>query len=109
MNNKTRSIVSYITIIGWLIAYFVEKEKADDLVKYHLKQALGLFLVGLVFGIILGILVYVLPSSIGILLSYVNYIFWVLAIFGIINAANSAKKPVPLIGKFFESKFSFIG
>ncbi|MBB1138145.1 DUF4870 domain-containing protein [Myroides sp. WP-1] len=108
MNTKTLSIVSYLTIIGWLIAYFGGKENADDLLKYHLKQSLGLFLVGLIFSVVLGILIFVLPSSIGILLSYINYIFWILAIFGIINAANSAKKSVPLVGKFFEDKFNFI-
>ena len=31
MDNKTLSIVSYISIIGWVIAYVVGKDKADDL------------------------------------------------------------------------------
>ena len=35
MDNKTLSIVSYITIIGWVIAYFVGKDKADDLLKIN--------------------------------------------------------------------------
>ncbi|MDM1044685.1 DUF4870 domain-containing protein [Myroides sp. 1354] len=108
MDNKTRSIVSYITIIGWLIAYFAGKENTDDVLKYHLKQSLGLFIAGLLFSIICGILILILPAIIGLILSYISYAFWILAIFGIINAANHAKKPVPLIGKLFEDKFDFI-
>ena len=42
MDNKTLSIVSYITIIGWIIAFVIGKDKADDLLKFHLKQGLGL-------------------------------------------------------------------
>ena len=36
MDNKTLSIVSYISIIGWVIAYVVGKDKADDLLKNHI-------------------------------------------------------------------------
>ena len=46
MTNKTLSIVSYITIIGWLIAYFSYKDKSETekstVVNYHLKQSLGI-------------------------------------------------------------------
>lgn len=107
MDNKTLSIVSYISIIGWVIAYFMGKEKADDLLKYHLKQSLGLAVVGLVFMVALNVLAMIVPA-LGILglLSLVILILWII---GIINAASAAKKPLPLIGKMFENKFAFIG
>ena len=106
MDNKTLSIVSYLSIIGWIIAYFVGKDKADDLLKYHLKQSFGLFLFSIVWGILISILVGVT----GIYsLSFLIYISLVLMIIGIINAANSAKKPLPVIGKMFENNFGFIG
>lgn len=106
MNNKTLSIVSYITVIGWLVAYFVGKDKADDLLKYHLKQALGLFIVGFLFNIATTILVSMVPSL--YFLGYVGYLFLILAIVGIINASNEAKKPLPVIGNMFVDKFGFI-
>jgi uncharacterized membrane protein len=107
MNNKTLSIISYITIIGWLVAYFSGKDKADALLKYHLRQSLGLAIVNIVFSIVLTIIASMVPSL--SFLSLIGYVFIVLWIMGIINAANGALKPVPLIGKMFEDKSSFVG
>jgi len=107
MNNKTLSIVSYITLIGWLIAYFSGKEKADNLLKYHLKQSLGLAIVSIILNVVLSFIGSMVPalSFLG-MVGWVIFIFWVL---GIINAANSAQKPIPVFGKAFEKSFSFIG
>lgn len=107
MNNKTLSIVSYITIIGWFVAYISGKDNADALLKYHLRQALGLALVNIFFSLVLNIAALIVPglSFIGIL----GLAFLMLWIIGIINAANGAQKPLPLIGKAFENKFAFVG
>ena len=107
MNNKTLSIVSYITLIGWLVAYFSGKEKADHALKYHLRQSLGLLIVGVIFNVALGILASIIPSL--SFLSFVGYAFFALLIIGVINASNEVQKPLPVIGKIFESKFAFIG
>jgi uncharacterized membrane protein len=107
MDNKTLSIISYITIIGWLVAYFSGKDKADALLKYHLRQSLGLAIVSIVFNIAFTIIASVVPSL--SFLGLVGYAFIILWILGIINAANGALKPVPLIGKMFEDKSSFVG
>lgn len=82
MDKKATSIICYIGIIGWLIAYLAgDKEGA----KFHLNQ---------------GLIV-----AIGFLLSVVPIIGWLLGVFcficaivGIINAANGEEKPLPLIG-----------
>ncbi|KMQ61663.1 import component protein [Chryseobacterium angstadtii] len=107
MNNKTLSVISYITPIGWLFAYFSGKDQADSLLKYHLKQSLGLMIVSIIFNIIMRILATAVPalSFLGIL-GLLILIFWVL---GMINAANGAEKPVPVFGKMFENQFAFIG
>jgi uncharacterized membrane protein len=107
MNNKTLSIISYITIIGWLVAYFSGKDKADTLLKYHLRQSLGLAIVNIIFSVVLTIIASMVPSL--SFLGLIGYVFIVLWIMGIINAANGALKPVPLIGKMFEDKSSFVG
>jgi len=108
MDNKTFSIISYITIIGWLVAYFGGKDTADDLLKYHLRQSLGLAIVGFIFGVATNIVTRLVPI-VGMILSVASIIILVLLIIGIINAANGVKKPLPIIGKMFEDKFSFIG
>ena len=107
MNNKTLSIVSYITIIGWLVAYLKGKDNADSMLKYHLRQALGLALVNIIFSLALNIVAMVIPalSFIGVF----GFVFLILTKNGIINAANGAQKPLPIIGKMFENKFAFVG
>ncbi|QDH79614.1 DUF4870 domain-containing protein [Echinicola soli] len=108
MNAKTISIVSYITIIGWIVAYFQHKGTTEKskLASYHLEQGLGVFIFAVILNIALGIIISVVPSLGGIL-SFVGIVPLVLLIFGIIAAANEARNPVPLIGKFFEGKFNF--
>ena len=105
MDNKILSIVSYISIVGWIIAYFVGKDKADDLLKYHLKQGFGLFIFSFIWGILISILAGVTGIGMIRILGLVNLI---LMIIGIINAVNSVKKPLPIIGKMFENNFGFI-
>ncbi|MBE4950904.1 DUF4870 domain-containing protein [Chryseobacterium culicis] len=106
MDNKTLSIVSYITLLGWLISFVIGKEKSNSLLKYHLKQSLGLIIFSIILSIILNVLMMV--TKIG-MLGILGFIPLVLMIIGIINAANNVEKPLPMIGKMFEDKFSFIG
>lgn len=106
MNNKVLSIVSYISLIGWLIAFFVGKEKADDLLRYHLKQSLGLVIVSIIFQIIITIVLSIIPSL--AVIGYIGYVFLILMIIGIINAANEKKKPLPIIGNWAANSFAFL-
>ncbi len=106
MNNKTLSIVSYITIIGWLIAFISGKDKADSLLRYHLKQSLGVVILSFILPTILGILISV--THLGIL-GIIAILPLVLMIIGAINAANEVEKPLPLIGKIADDQFSFLG
>jgi uncharacterized membrane protein len=106
MDNKTLSIISYISIVGWIVAYVMGKEKMDALLKYHLRQSLGLAIVSILFSVSLNIVSIAVPA-LGILgiLSLAILVLWII---GIINAANAAQKPLPLIGKTFEGKFAFL-
>lgn len=106
MDNKTLSIVSYITIFGWLISFIVGKDKADRLLRYHLRQSLGLIIFSIILSIILRILISITHMGI---LNILGILPLVLIIIGAINAANEVEKPLPLIGKMVEDKFSFIG
>lgn len=108
MNQKTLAILSYVTIIGWIIAYVKGKElqPKSDLVTYHLKQGLGIFILSIVVNIALTVIVLVIPAL--AILGYVGYVMFVLWIFGIINAANEEKKPIPVVGTLFEKQFGFL-
>ena len=84
MDKKTTGIVAYITWIGLLIAFIVgDKEGA----KFHLNQALVVWIAGLICGFI--------P-----LIGWIGSLFClVCAIIGLISAINGMEKEVPLLGK----------
>lgn len=111
MNSKTLAIVAYITIIGWLIAYFQYKQQPENekspLVRYHLGQALGIFIASVLLSIAIGIVASVIPS-LATLLSIAGLLPLILLVLGAITASNEACKPVPVVGKLFEDKFSFL-
>jgi uncharacterized membrane protein len=109
MDKKTLSIVGYISIIGWLIAYFSYKDKTDKstLEKFHLKQGLGLSIFGIVLGIVINIIARILPDLAGIL-SLLSLVTLVLMILGIVTASKEEEKPLPIIGGMFVDKFEFI-
>lgn len=107
MTPKVQSILSYIGIL-WLVAYFGGKQERNELSKYHLKQGLGLWIIAVVVNIAIYVVVMFTPS-LATILSAASIIFLILMIFGIINAANEVRKPLPIIGKIFEGKFDFIG
>jgi uncharacterized membrane protein len=108
MNQKTLSILSYVTIIGWVIAYVKGKElqPKNDLVTYHLKQGLGFFILSIIVNVALSVVVFMVPAL--AVLNYLSLVLFILWVFGIINAVNEQKKPIPLIGGMFENKFSFL-
>ena len=97
MNKKATDIVSYITIIGWLVAYFAGTKEES---RFHLNQGLVLFVVGLVVSIVTTILDFI--PIIRIIASLVSIVWSVFAfacmIIGIVNAASGHEKPLPLIG-----------
>lgn len=109
MNKKTLSIISYITIIGWIIAYVNYNKLAvkDSLTKFHLKQALGIAILGIALSIVLTIIGMVVPTLASIL-SLANLGILALWILGIINANNQQEIPVPVVGRLFTDKFDFI-
>ena len=91
MNKKTTDIVSYITVIGWIIAYFVgDKEES----KFHLNQALVLNIVG----IILSFLQRIFSGFLGTLFSLVGIVLFILWLIGLIAACKGEDKPVPILG-----------
>lgn len=90
---KTNAIISYITIIGWLIALILNSQKKHEFTTFHLRQTLLIF----VFAIVL--------SWIPIIGWIINILILVLWIIGLISAINGEKKPVPVIGPWAQDWF----
>lgn len=92
---KTMAIISYVTVIGLIIAYFMNKDKNNEFVNFHIGQSLRVFILGIIISI--GVNVLVSITGIGAL-SYLSIIPFVLIVLGIMNAVNLKDEPLPVIG-----------
>lgn len=91
MNTKTTGIVAYLTWIGLLIAFLAgDKEGA----KFHINQALVIFLFQIAGGIVT-----VIPFVGWILGGAWDIFMLVCWVMGLIAAVQEEEKEVPLIGK----------
>lgn len=82
MDKRTTGIVAYITWIGLIVAFCAGDK---DGAKFHLNQALVIFLFGLLGAI----------PCIGWIWEIFMLVCWIM---GLIAAINEEEKPVPLIG-----------
>ncbi|RNL54087.1 DUF4870 domain-containing protein [Pedobacter jejuensis] len=106
-DGKTASIVSYITIIGWLIAYFaLHKDKKTSLGSFHLKQSLLINLIYVGLNIIQRIVLFATASpTLYYLFSILYVVLFILWLIGLIGAIQGQKKPIPFIGEKAEAMF----
>jgi len=96
---KTSAIVAYITIVGTIIAFFMNQETKNQFASFHIRQALGIHITFY----LLGSLVSIFDSW---LISTPFYIFIaVLWFYGIVTAIQEQQKPVPIIGTYFQQWF----
>lgn len=109
-NGKSASVVSYITIVGWLISYFaMYKDNKTALSTYHLRQSLLLHLAFIVLGFIFAVVITIIPViALAYLAWAVRVLYFVLLILGAISANNGQQKPLPLVGDKAQDLFSSI-
>lgn len=82
------------------------KEKADNFLKYHLRQSFGVMIASVVLNVVLNIVVKIVPAL--SFLGLVGLVILVLWIIGILNALKGESKPLPLIGEWSNKTFTFI-
>lgn len=103
--DRTVAILTYITIIGFIIAIVIHSSKKTALGAFHLRQGLGLLVSALALGVggialmfipIIGWLV-VMVAWVGLL------IMWLM---GLIAAVNGQQKPMPILGEKYQKWFA---
>ena len=101
MDGKTIAIISYFTLIGWIIAFVMYSSNKSQLAIYHIRQSLALIILGVACYIIQLILLFVpfIGWIVSFLMIFVGIGLLVLWIMGLISAINGEEKPVPVIGK----------
>ena len=102
-NNPTIvSVISYITLIGWIVAYLLNSPKSEQ-VSYHLRQSLGINLLFIASGVVM-----IIPL-LGWVAGAIGYIAgFVLWIMGLIYAIDGGEKEVPFLGAHFQRWFQGI-
>ncbi len=109
MDQKTIAWVSYITLIGWIIALVTYNGSPDksSLARFHLIQVFGIFVTAFALYISIFILIWMVPF-IFFLYPFIGIAIFILWIIGLIAAINGEEKPVPLVGEFYQKTFTFI-
>jgi len=102
-NSLSIAVIAYITIIGLIIAFVMNKDKKEDFANYHIKQSLGIAITGFAVGILS-----VIP--------YLGWIVWIVGflaltymwVMGLMNAINKKEQPVPFLGEKYAEWFKNI-
>ncbi len=104
-NGKTTAILSYITLIGWIIALVMHGNNKTPLGAFHLRQSLGIMILAIAVTLIRIPLIFIpfLGWAIGLCLSLGLLTVWIL---GLVSAVNAEEKPIPLIGELFQKWFA---
>lgn len=100
---KTMAMVSYLTLIGTLIAFFMNQDKKNEFISFHTRQALGLWILQMLLGFVVS----------GFDNWAITYAFWiglgVLLFYGVFTAISGKAEPIPILGDFFQKIFASLG
>jgi uncharacterized membrane protein len=102
--DKTVAILSYLTLIGFIIAIIMHGSKKTKLGSYHLRQSLGLILTAIAFGVVATLVAFI--PFVGWIVGFAVWIgILVLWVMGLIGAVNGQQKPVPVLGEQYQKWF----
>lgn len=100
---RKNAIISYITILGTIIAYYLNNDNKSHFASFHIRQSLGLWLTFYALGYIVG-------SFDSWLVTSSFYLFFaVLFIYGFSNAISRKAQPLPLVGALYQKLFANLG
>ena len=101
MDDKTKSIVAHLTLIGWIIALVMNQSDKGPNTSFYLRQNLGLRIIAIA-GSILGMLTLSIISTI---VAIAVLVLWILSLLG---ALSGEQKPSPVFGDMFQPWFQGI-
>jgi uncharacterized membrane protein len=98
--SKNVAIVAYLTIIGSVIAIFMNQEEdRTEFGSFHIRQALGLFISFFLLGYFVGY------ANSWTATSAFYLFYFILWIYGFSGALQGQKRLLPLVGSFFQNLF----
>ncbi len=102
-DGKTIAIISYITVIGTIIAIIMNYNKKNSFASFHIRQAIGIYLLLFLVNLLTGY------NSLGWIDRILGIGVFVLLIMGILGAIQGEEKKIPLLGDQFQEWFKNIG
>lgn len=96
---KTIAIISYITLIGTVIAFVMNQNKRNPFAAFHIRQALGLVLLAFALNLISNLIDMSLAYKI---IAPIVFVLWLL---GLIYAVQGKEKTIPVLGDQFQEWF----
>ena len=104
---KTVAILSYCTLIGWIVAIILHQSDKTKFGAFHIRQGLGLFIFMAALYIVIGVSGIILFFT-WFLLPFIPLLVVVMVILGIINASGGKANQLPVMGKLSEKMLSGI-
>jgi uncharacterized membrane protein len=101
VDDKTVAILSYLTIVGFIVAIFMHQNHKTQLGAFHLRQVLGMVLTAAA-GAVCG----VVPILGWIVWFFVVIALFVLWIMGLLSAVKGDMRPVPVLGEQYQRWFA---
>lgn len=98
--NKARpiAVIAYLTFIGLIVAYFLNRETKHPFATWHIKNMFGLFLM-LISAVALQ------EYPIGFYVYWITFASW---LFSLVMAAANKKVGIPVLSDKFQEWFTFL-
>jgi uncharacterized membrane protein len=99
---KTNAIISYLTIIGTLVAFVLNNSKKNPFANFHIRQNIGL---NALYFINQYIIYKHVSWIIGAIVGVVIFVLWIIGLLGVLKGEQ---KMVPIFGEQFQDWFKGI-
>ena len=93
---KVVAIMSYFTILGWVVAMIIYDKSHSSFASFHLRQSIGLIITGSILTLI---------PLVGWLLDIGVIIAWGV---GLYAAIREQEYKIPVVGEFYQKHLDFI-
>ena len=98
ISGKNVALIAYITFVGLIVAYFLNKNEKNEFAQWHIKNMFGLVL-------FLFASVALQDYSIGLYVYWITVAFWMYSFF---MALTNNKKAIPVLSEKFQQWFTFL-
>ncbi|MCG2418982.1 hypothetical protein K8089_08095 [Aequorivita sp. F47161] len=98
---KSSALIAYAPFVGFLIAYFINRDNNHEFATWHIKNMFGLFLLFIVSMVVQT----QIDFTAGDALWFISFIFWV---YSWVMAFLNQRRGIPYLSEKFQEWFTFL-